>query len=101
MEPWAISSAESKNEFRPRSTSRARPRSSWWLIDITTAVAIESIPRRAPRGRIARYARGRDYHKVMKRRLVRLARELGETPAGSTTFVLASIRRRCSSGSTR
>ncbi|MCH2162565.1 MAG: tRNA epoxyqueuosine(34) reductase QueG [Phycisphaerales bacterium] len=34
------------------------------------------------RGRIARYARGRDYHKVMKKRLVTVVRELaGEHPS--------------------
>lgn len=31
------------------------------------------------RGRIARYARGRDYHKVLKKRLVKIARSLGES----------------------
>ncbi len=34
------------------------------------------------RGRIARYARGRDYHKVLKRRLSRLAKALGEAHPG-------------------
>jgi epoxyqueuosine reductase len=41
-----------------------------------------------PRGRIARYARGRDYHKVLKKRLVRLAKELGEQ-APHDTFRVA------------
>lgn len=33
---------------------------------------------RSPRGRIARYARGRDYHRVMKKRLHRLCDTLGQ-----------------------
>ena len=35
-----------------------------------------------PRGRIARYARGRDYHKIIKKRLLRLAKELAEDHPG-------------------
>jgi epoxyqueuosine reductase len=38
----------------------------------------------APRGRIARYARGDDYHRVMKKRLHRLADELRAALPGET-----------------
>jgi len=38
----------------------------------------------APRGRVARYARGPDYHDLMKRRLERLQRELERANPGST-----------------
>jgi epoxyqueuosine reductase len=39
----------------------------------------------APRGRIARYAWGRDYHKRLKKKLLRLAAAIGElTPAART-----------------
>ena len=39
---------------------------------------------RAPRGRVARYARGPDYHDLMKRRLGRLQRELERANRGAT-----------------
>ncbi|MBU3728583.1 MAG: DUF1730 domain-containing protein, partial [Phycisphaerales bacterium] len=38
----------------------------------------------APRGRVARYARGPDYHDLMKRRLGRLQRELERANPGAT-----------------
>jgi epoxyqueuosine reductase len=38
----------------------------------------------APRGRVARYARGPDYHDLMKRRLGRLQRELERANPGTT-----------------
>lgn len=41
-------------------------------------------PSRAPRGRVARYARGPDYHDLMKRRLGRLQRELERANPGAT-----------------
>ena len=37
-----------------------------------------------PRGRIARYARGRDYHKVMKKRLLKIAKHLGDIEPAAT-----------------
>lgn len=39
---------------------------------------------RSVAGRIARYAQGNDYHKVMRKRLTQLARELGEAHPGQT-----------------
>ena len=41
-------------------------------------------PAHAPRGRVARYARGPDYHDLMKRRLGRLQRELERANPGMT-----------------
>jgi epoxyqueuosine reductase len=41
-------------------------------------------PPEGPRGRVARYARGDDYHRVMKKRLRRLADELAGTLPGET-----------------
>lgn len=41
-------------------------------------------PAHAPRGRVARYARGPDYHDLMKRRLGRLQRELERANPGAT-----------------
>lgn len=41
-------------------------------------------PAHRPRGRVARYARGPDYHDIMKRRLGRLQRELERANPGAT-----------------
>ncbi|MCZ6445529.1 MAG: DUF1730 domain-containing protein, partial [Planctomycetota bacterium] len=41
-------------------------------------------PQVGPRGRIARYSRGEDYHAVMSKRLRRLADELGKQFPGET-----------------
>jgi len=41
-------------------------------------------PAHRPRGRVARYARGPDYHDLMKRRLGRLQRELERANPGAT-----------------
>lgn len=40
------------------------------------------------RGRVARYARGRDYHKVLKKRLIKMAQSLGDQ-APAATFRVA------------
>ena len=44
------------------------------------------------RGRIARYAWGRDYHKRVKRRLVRLARAVREMGPGGAWLVSVDTR---------
>jgi len=49
----------------------------------------ESAP--APEGEVARYARGRDYHAVMKRKLEALVREIAARDAGARTFASADI----------
>lgn len=45
----------------------------------------------AVEGEVARYARGRDYHAVMKRRLRALAAELAQRDPGARTFVSSDV----------
>ncbi|HEX7078240.1 MAG TPA: tRNA epoxyqueuosine(34) reductase QueG [Candidatus Eisenbacteria bacterium] len=48
--------------------------------------------RGGPRGRVARYAWGRDYHKRVKRRLVRLARAVREMGVGGAWLAAVDTR---------
>ncbi len=57
----------------------------------TLRVASNASPHSAPTGRIAKYARGRDYHAVIRRRLHALADRLRELPAATGAHYRAFV----------
>jgi epoxyqueuosine reductase len=86
----------SMNWMARRTDERARPIGLWPDARSVIALALSYAPpgdplallAERPRGSIAAYARGRDYHDVMKKRLKQLARWIAETHgAGVKVFV--------------